>query len=269
MAISTLDQLVAAARQRVQISKTTTRTTVAGGWFSMFDIAGNPGAGTLAGSSTTAGVVPTDADAGFPTIATFGGSNLGYLSRLFASNTVSSYIRVFDLLWKGGAYAHNANQAVTAPPSYLSRIPGGTAADCAGQTEIWAETVVGATGNQTWTVQYTNEAGTGTRSTGAVGIGAAPTVGRCWQLPLQAGDKGVSLISNVLGGTGSAGTANILVLRPLCDVWIGAASAGVFNGPFDLGLPRVYDTSALYFLVNAPAGTSSGTPTLFADVSNG
>ncbi len=72
MAITTLDRLIAAASQRVGMIKTASRTSVAAIPFSVFDLAGNPGAGTLAGSSTTAGVVPTDATTGCTTINAFG-----------------------------------------------------------------------------------------------------------------------------------------------------------------------------------------------------
>ena len=73
MAITTLDGYIASAKQLVPWIKTAARTTVAAGWFSLFELAGNPGAGTLAGSSTTAGVVPDDTVAGFPSLSTFGG----------------------------------------------------------------------------------------------------------------------------------------------------------------------------------------------------
>lgn len=39
MAITTLDGLIAATRQKLTLNKTTTRTTVANGWFSVFDVA--------------------------------------------------------------------------------------------------------------------------------------------------------------------------------------------------------------------------------------
>ena len=55
MAITTLDGLIAASKQLITWVKTATRTSIAAMWFSVFDLAGNPGAGTLAGTSTTNG----------------------------------------------------------------------------------------------------------------------------------------------------------------------------------------------------------------------
>lgn len=87
MAITTFDGLIASAKQLAIWKKTAARTTVATGWFTMLDIAGVPGAGTLAGTSTAAGVVPTDATAGFPTVDAFGGGATGYLARVEFGNT--------------------------------------------------------------------------------------------------------------------------------------------------------------------------------------
>lgn len=259
MAITTLDALIGSVKQRSGYKKTASRVTVANSWFTLFDLAGSPGAGTLAGSSTAAGVVPTDAIAGFPPINAFGGANLGYLGNVDFSNTVAARIRIYDLLFKAGAYAFNANTALAAQPSFLSRIPGGTAADCAGITEIWAEMVTAATGNQAVNVTYTNSAGTASRTTGATGIGAAPTVGRCWQLPLQAGDNGVSLITNVAGSVATVGTFNVLVLRPLWTGRVVAANFGDLHDYLRIGLPRLFEDSALYPLISADS-TASGLP---------
>lgn len=264
MSISSEDGVIAAPKQRLAITKTAARTTIAAQWFSLFDIAGSPGAGTLAGSSTSAGVVPDDTTTGCPPLNSFGGGATGYISRLRFYNSVACTIRLYDLLWKGGAYAFNANQALSAQPSFSGRLPG---ADYKG-LEIWAETVTAATGNQTWTVTYTNEGGTGSRSTGAVGIGAAPTLGRCFQLRLQAGDAGVQRIDNVAGGTGSAGTANILVLRPLGEGRVKIANDQDLQDYMMTGLPQVFDTTALFMLIAADS-TSSGAPSVGIDIING
>ncbi len=262
MPITSLDTYIAAAKQRVAWDKTAARTTVATGWFSLFDIAGNPGAGALAGTSTANGVVPTDAIAGYPTINAFGGS-VGYLSKFEFSNTVACRIAVFDRLFVSGAHAFNANQALTSQPSYASRLPGTDY----GLTELWVEQVTAATGNQAVTVTYSNQAGTGSRSTGAVGIGAAPTVGRCWQLPLQSGDTGLQSYSNVLGTVASAGTFNVMVLRPLVTARVKMANDGDVFDMLRTGLAQVYADSALYVMVAADS-TSSGFPDTLIEIAN-
>jgi hypothetical protein len=261
--ITTEDILIAAALQRTQITKTATRTSVAATWFSVIDLAGSPGAGVLAGTNTANGVVPTDATAGCPPINAFGGAATGRISRLKFSSSVACTIRLYDLLFKAGAYAFNAAQALSAQPSYSARLPG---TDYKG-LEIWAETVTAATGNQAWTVTYTDQDGNAGATTGAVGIGAAPTVGRCWQLPFATGDSGVQLISNVTGTVATVGTANILVLRPLGEGRVKVANDQELQDYLATGLPQVYDTSALFLLI-APDSTSTGIPDVKIDIRN-
>lgn len=263
MAISTFDGLIAAPKQSVSWVKTTARTSVATSWFSVFDVAGSPGAGTLAGTSTTAGVVPTDTTVGCPVIDAFGGGATGYLMHVDFGNTVSCRIKLFDMLWKGGAYAFNASQALTAQPSYASRMPGGSFAD----TQIWLEQVTAGTGVQNVAVTYTNESGTGSRSTGTVAT-AANIVGRMWQLPLQAGDTGVQKIDNVVGSVATAGTFNILVLRPLWSGRVKVANDGDVHDLTKTGMVQVFADSALTFLINADS-TSTGTPEIEFTIANG
>lgn len=264
MAITTNDGYVGAARQEVMWRKTATRTTIATGWYTLFDIAGSPGAGTLSAGNTANGVVPTDATAGFPTINAFGGGATGYLGAAEFGSSVACRIRVFDCLFAAGAYAFNANTALASQPSYAARVP---ATDYAG-LELWAEMVTAATGNQAVNVTYTNEGGTGSRTTGATGIGAAPTLGRCWQLPLQAGDRGVQSIQNIAGSVATVGTFNVRVLRPLWSGRVKSIGDGDTHSYLKTRLRQVYDTSALYVLVSADS-TSSGIPDLSLEIVNG
>lgn len=270
MSITSLDQFIAASKVIRSGVKTATRTTVSNAWFSLFDVAGEI-SGVLGGGETTppansTGRVPTDSIPGYPTIPWSG--NLSYLSRLAARNTVASTIRLFDRVWVGGTYAFNANVAVTSP-SWASRVSfNAGAADYAG-CEIWVENVTTATGNLAVSVTYTDAVGGVGRSTGAVGIGAAPTVGRCWQLPLQAGDNAPSAISNVAGSVASAGTFNVMVLRPIVDIYLPADVPISYNWS-DLGLPEIFNDSALYWLLYTSAGTSSGTVgTMTLQLANG
>jgi hypothetical protein len=167
---------------------------------------------------------------------------------------------VFDRLFLSGAYAFNANTALTGQPSFAGRVPGTNYAGL----EIWCEQVTAATGNQAVTVTYTNEGNTGSRSTGAVGIGAAQTVGRCWQLPLQSGDSGVSRIDNVLGTVATVGTFNVMVLRRLAEGRVPIANGLDRQSVIDVGaLLQVYADSAFFVMIAADS-TSSGLPDVVA-----
>lgn len=264
MTIASLDNYLAAVKQNIPYRKTATRTTVANVWFSLFDIAGDPGAGTLAGTSTAAGVVPTDATAGCPVINAFGGSATGYLSRVEFGSTVACRIRIFDLLFKAGAYAFNAATTLSGQPSYSSRVPGGT--DFKG-LEIWSETVTAYTGNQSLAITYTDQDGNTGATTGTVATGVAPTVGRCFQLPFAAGDSGVQKIESVTGTVATVGTHNVLVLRPLWTGRVIAANMGDLHDMIRVGLPQLFADSALYALYCCDS-TSSGIPDIFMEVAN-
>lgn len=264
MAITTWDGYIGSAKQPISMAKTASRTAVAAQWFSVYDLAGNPGAGTLAGTSTTTGVVPTDATTGHPTINAFGGGSTGYLAQVDFGSSVACRIKLFDLLWKGGAYAFNANTTGNTPTSFSSRVPGGTDF---GDTQIWLEQVTAGTGVQNVNVTYTNQAGTTGRSTGTVAT-AANIVGRCWQLPLQAGDTGVQGITGVVGSTATAGTFNILVLRPIWSGRVRTANDGDVHDLAKTGMPQVYADSALFMLV-APDSTATGIPELELVIANG
>ena len=263
MPISTIDQYIAAAKQSINIVKTGARTTVAAAWFTTFDLTGAPGAGVLAGTSTTAGVVPSDATAGTLPINTFGVGNVGYVANVDFGSSVACRLKLFDMLWKAGAYAFNANQALTAQPSYAARVPDLNYSDC----QLWFEAVTAFTGNPTVTITYTNQDGV-TGRTATLSPGLAPTVGRLIPVPLQAGDTGVQKVDNVVATAATAGTFNLLVLRP---VWTGRArlaNDGDTHGPLQTGMAQVYDSSALILAVNADS-TALGVPELELVVANG
>lgn len=274
MSITTLDGYVAAAKQYLSFAKTASRTSVAASWFTVFDLAGNPGAGTLAGTSTAAGVVPTASTAGCPVINAFGGSATGYLAQVDFGNSVASRMKIFDMLFKAGAYAFTAGTTtLAAQPSYSARVPSGTDF---GDTQIWIEVTTAFVTGTAWQVQvtYTNQAGTAGRTgiilpaTGVAGL----TLGRMYQLGLQAGDTGVQKIESVIvtnGGTAmTAGNFNVLVLKPLWTGRVKIANDGDVHGLDKTALPVVYSTSALLLAVNADS-TATGIPEIEFVIANG
>jgi hypothetical protein len=273
MAITSLDQLIASAKDTVGLIKTASRTTVAAGWFSVFDLAGNPGAGVLAGANTANGVVPDDTVTGFPSIASVGGSAVGYLAACDFGNTVAARHRLCDCLFKAGAYAFTgATSTLASQPSYSARIPNADYKD----TQIWIEVSTAFVTGTQWSVvvTYTNQSGVAARSTAAISTlnVAALTLGRMYQLPLQAGDTGVQKIESVIvtnaGTLMTAGAFNVLVLRPL---WTGRsrlANDGDVHDFTKTGLARLYDSTALYLLVCADS-TSTGLPEILMTIANG
>lgn len=262
MAITTLDSYIAASKQIIPYFKSGTRTTIAGLWFTLFDLAGNPGGGVLAGTSTTTGIVPTDATAGCPIINFTTGA--GYITNVDFGNTVASRLNISDLLWKGGAYAFNASTTGQTPTSFSSRVPGGT--DYTG-TQLWVEFVTASTGTQSVAVTYTNQSGTASRTTGTV-VTVAGTIGRLYQLPLQSGDTGVQAVTGVVGSVATVGTFNVLVLRPLWSGRVRIANDGDVHALDKTGMPQVFPDSALYVSVAADS-VSSGVPELQLEIANG
>lgn len=266
MAILTLNNFLAAKKQRLSMYKTAARTTVAAIPFSLFELAGSP-AGTLAVGNTANGLVPTDATAGYPAIDAFDGGNTGYISCIEFSNTVASRLVLYDRLFSAGAYSFNSNVTLASQPSFASRV----LIDGVNQyngLEIWVEAVTAFTGTPSVNITYVNQSGTAGRTTGTVSLGAALTVGRMVRIPLQAGDTGVQQITNVTFSVATVGTANVHIMRPIKSCRIATASdTKVFN-MLDLGKQIIFDTSALFLMVQAD-GTSSGLPECYVEIAQG
>lgn len=262
MTILSPSDYIASTKQRVQLVKTAGRVTIIGAWFSLFDVAGAPGAGTLAIGNTANGLVPDDSVAGYPIISAFGGSATGYISKVEFGSSLACRLALFDRVFAAGAYAFNASTTLASQPSYSARLPN---TDYNG-LEIWIECVTPFTGNVTVTVTYTNQAGTTARST-SLATGTPLTLGRCMQIPLQAGDSGVQKIESVVCTVASVGTLNVMVLRPLWAGRVKTVNDGDLHDLLRTGLPQIYESSALYVMV-ASDTTAAGVPELSIEVAN-
>lgn len=280
MAIATLDQYIAAAKQRIRIIKTASRTSVAAMPFSVFDIAGNPGAGTLAGTNTAnGGVIVNDATAGCPDIAYSTG--VGYLSKIEFGSSVACRMSLFDLIVKMGAISYAA--ATTTPtadtqPAITQRCPDypGTGTTYGSRNELWLEVSTAfATGNN-WTVQvtYRNQAGVSGQITPALPVlaAAALTQGKMINLPLQSGDTGVQRIEAVTVTNGStamtAGAFNVLIMRPIyTNMRCKIANDGDVHDLMRTGMPVVYNDSALFLQIEADS-TATGIPEVSIEIAS-
>jgi hypothetical protein len=263
LAILTLDDFIASIKQKLIYNKTTSRTSVANIPFSVFDIAGNPGAGTIAVGNTANGIVPTDAIAGYPIINAFGGGAKGYLAKVEASNTIICDLAIYDTIFSAGAYVFNADVTLATQPSYSGRVPGGT--EYTG-LELWIEAATAFTGNQTVQINYLDQDGNA-GDTGAIATGIAPILGRMLQLPLAAGDNGIQRIDRVRSSVSTVGTFNVHVLRPLWEGRIAVANQAIVDDMLKTGLPEVFADSALRVIVQ-PDSTATQLPRLRMTIAN-
>lgn len=263
MAIASLDNYYASIKQVAGYFKIASRTSVAAKEFSLIDLAGSPGAGTLAGSNTANGVVPTDAIAGYPVVNDIQGGNEGILSRVAFSSSVAGRLVLYDRLFLAGAYSFNSNVTLTSQPSYAARVPNADYKNL----ELWVETVTAFTGNMSIQVTYQdqdNNAG----DTGTIATGIAPTVGRLLRLALAAGDSGIMRVNSVIATVATVGTFNVMVLRKLWEGRVKTANDGDVHDLFRVGMPLIYSDSALY-VVAIPDSTSTGLPALDLEIAQG
>jgi len=261
MAITSLDLYIAAVKQRMVWMKSATRTTVPGAPFTLFDLAGNPGAGTLNIGNTANGTVPTDAVAGYPPIAAI--SAIGYLTRLDLGSSTQGRVLVFDRLFAAGAYNYNADTTLASQPSYASRVPGGNYSGL----ELWVEAVTAFTGTPSFQINYLDQDGNA-GDTGVVAAPAALTLGRCFQLPLASGDSGIQRVDRVRCTVATAGTFNVMVLRRLVTASVVFVGGSLVLDLLSTGMPQVYGDSAIYLLVQM-VSTSSGYPDSLLEIADG
>lgn len=261
MAITSRDSYIAATKNNLVYQKTASRTAVANIPFSVFDQAGNPGAGTLNAGNTANGIVPTDALAGYPIIPN--PTNTLYLATVEYRSSVACWLDVYDCLFSAGAYAFGADTTLASQPSYSGRVPG---ANYNG-LELWIEAVTAFTGNLSVQVNYLDQDGNA-GDTGAYGTGAALIVGRMALVPLAAGDNGIQQVVRVRGTVASAGTFNVHVMRWLWGGRINGANQGGADSLLKTGMPQIYGTSALRMVVTADS-TATALPSLRAILADG
>ena len=261
MPLTSVNAYINSVKQRIPWFKTGARTTVAGIPFSMFELAGVPGAGTLNIGNTANGVVPDDSVAGYPVIDAIAG--VGYLTRVEIGWSVAGRLAVYDRLFAAGAYAFNADVSLTSQPSFAARVPG---ANYKGGIELWIETVTVFTGSPSFQINYLDDDGVA-GDTGVIASGAAMTLGRMFRMPLASGDNGVSRLDRVRGTVASAGTFNVCIMRRLWEGRVKIANDGDIHDLFRTGAPRVYPNSALFVVLTADAA-ASGLPELSMEIAD-
>jgi hypothetical protein len=281
MAITTLDGYIGAAKQKIVYDRLTAATSVAAQWHTLWNLPGQPGAGSFGTLWTTAdaslkGRVCDDSLPGFPNIYSFGVGNTGYISGFDFSNTVAGKYMLYDRIWEAGQFIGiplRDVSLVTDASKYEYRIPfksDGTTR--AWETvEMWVDISIQFSASATVIdLGYINESGVQKR-TPATGSLSGFITGRTFQMPLAAGDKGVQRITDVSigGATNAAGIFSIYLARTLYTgarvVSVGAGDVHSFE---KLGMPKI-DASAALALNYAADSTSTGVIDCIIEICNG
>lgn len=259
MTITTMDGLVAAmAASQDQQLFFPSATNVAGGWINLnqlvtssFGIMATPTAFGSGGTTYNQSSFST----GFPRW-TANGSATPYVGRVGAAFATAGTVHLYDLMWACSGFVGNSTSAQNV--ASFSGMPSrrSTGLGC----EIWigCSSAIGATAHNV-TVGYTNQSGTGSRTTvSTAGVASMPS-GRMYQVPLQSGDTGVQSVQSLTlsASSGTAGNLWVLVMDRIASFSAPVVNIGNSYDFAALGLPSIADESCLLF-VHQGTTTSSG-----------
>jgi hypothetical protein len=256
MAITTLDQLLAGMLPPASIAKAATPTLVAGRPQSLFYLAGAPGT-AVAPSPGMSGAALTSYGGQIPFPAAVSGKNI-YLARFQAQATIAGALILCDRLW------HNSGLSLTATTAQTINSVAWPARDANGassgsQVLIGLEvTTATGSGTPTFTMSYTNQAGTaGQTGTGILAGVASSAVGSFYPMGLAAGDTGVqSVQSFTLSATWTSGAASLVAYREIARLEITGSNIPAAVDAITSGMPRMYDGS-VPFLMFVPSTTTA------------
>jgi hypothetical protein len=230
---------------------------IAGRGCSLWEYDGMPSKGDV----PTIGAIPTKSSNGaIPFTAPSGGRDKHLIGASIVPLTAGVYLLYDRLFHIGGLSANStSSQTIQGSPASpaLTRNTGG-----AGNIAFYEIYSLLGTTTRNLTMTYTNQAGTGSR-TSTINIGATGfrEVTRMQRIPLASGDSGIQSIQTVQldGLTGSAGNFGITIAQPIA--WIPVNVGGTMGWrDYTTGLPGipVIDPDAclsLMFIPNAAIQT--------------
>ena len=251
MAITSLDQLLAASNQLKSFGKVSMTAKAAGTFQSLWTAAGLPAAG--ANPASLAMVIPTSATAGaLPFVNPTTG--LSYISKIGSSQQTIGTLILYDRIAHSSGLNGTLTTAQAVNGAALTRHTTGE------DVELFLEvyTATGATASSV-TISYTNSAGVAGRTTPAVAMQVTPVVGQMLPIPLQAGDTGIRSVQSVTlsASTATAGNFGITLVKRIAEIPITVAGTGVVLDPFALGFPQIANDACLSFMV-VTSTTSTG-----------
>lgn len=258
MAVTSMDDIASGLSNSQQFNLfIPSATNVAGGWINLNRaVTTSFGQQAVPTSYASGGTLHDDSQAGFPKGHNPTPPALSYLAQIKATFATAGTIHLYDRVWSCSAMVGNVATAQT-----VVSFPTLTRPDANGVgLEIWIEcyTATGSTASNV-TVQYTNSAGTSGRNTVSTAHITSMPANRMYQVPLQSGDTGVRSIQSLTlsVSTGTAGSIGVTLMRRLSSISSPVPNVGQTMDFTQLGLPQIYDNSALNF-IHQGATTSSG-----------
>jgi hypothetical protein len=258
MAITTLDGVIAGCEPPQFFFKAVSGTLAAGRPYSYFYTAGVPGAA----------VAPTPGISGAALTSYLGqlpftnpGSGTSYLARFVGvASGQGGQLILADRLW------HNSGITITSTTSQTVNSVAFPARDQDGSTDgkgvllgVEVSTATGA-GTPTITIDYTNSAGTGSKTgTNIFNTAATSPIGTFYPIGLAAGDVGVrSVQSLTLSATWTSGTIHLVAYRVIAVIQIGAGGISTAIDAVTGGMPQMFNNT-VPFLIFVPSTTSGST----------
>lgn len=212
------------------------------------------------GVAPTTGAIPARTTQGaIPFTAPGGSRDKHLIGASIAPNAAGVYLLYDRLFHIGGlsGTSTSAQQIQDDPASpALTRNTGG-----AGNIAFYEIYTIIGTSSTTLTMTYTNQAGTGSR-TSTINIGATNfrEVTRMQRIPLAAGDSGIQAIEQIqlTATTGTLGNFGITIAQPLAWIPVGAAGTmGWRDYTTGLpGIPVIHPNACLSIMFIAPAATA-------------
>jgi len=258
MAITTLDGALAGMQPARYFAKNVTGTMVAGRPWSLWALAGNPGAGSF--DNTLAGVAlsSTSAQVNGQIPFTNPVSGNSYLARFQAGATISGTLLLCDRLWHNGGFTITTTTAQTVDSATFP------ARDLAGTTNgdgvlvgIEVSAACGAAAPAP-TLTYTNQAGTGSRTASlSFPTANSPAAGSFFPFGLQAGDTGIrSIQSLTLGTSWVSGTIKLVAYRVIAALELTGAFVPNAIDAVTSGFQQLHNGS-VPFLIFIPSTTTT------------
>lgn len=258
MAITTLDGALAGMQPIVPFAKAVTGTMVAGRPWSLWALAGNPGAGSF--DTTLAGVAlsSTSAQVNGQLRHVNPGSGNAYLAQFGANATQAGTLMLCDRLWHNGGFTITSNTSQTVnSATFPARDNDGSTNGVGVILGLEISASAGAA-SPTITVGYTNSSGTGSRTaTNSFATANSPAAGSFFPIGLQAGDVGVrSVQSLTLSASWGSGTMNLVAYRVLAALPLQNTFVPNQLDALTSGFARLYD-GTVPFLIFVPNTTTS------------